>query len=127
MNKLLTYKILVTAVLIIAIFAVNVHAIDKNNCSEVEIKTSAYSWECKNIIESNVNSLLGVIESNLDLSSKILTVKIDNSKVTCESIVNTIKKLGYDAEVLCKDAKGSKSVKENKDIKKDGTGNNILD
>jgi copper chaperone CopZ len=117
MNKLFTFKMIAIEIIAIALFTANVKAIDKDNRSEIKIKTSAYSWECKNVIESNVNNLLGVIESNLDLASKVLTVKIDNSKISCDSIINTIKKLGYDAEVLCKDVIGNKVSKDVKDGK----------
>ena len=90
------FKTLSAALLVFAlVFSVS---LAKDNV-KVDIKTSAYSWMCKNKIESNINKMDGVNDCELDLSTKTLTVKYDESKVTTDKIVKKIEDLGYDAEI----------------------------
>ena len=90
---------------IVLLFAAKIFAKDNEKCSELKIKTSAISWESKNIIESNLSGMLGVIDSDLDLNTKILTVRINNEKTNCDNILKSIRKLGYEAEQVCSDVK----------------------
>ncbi|MCL5990722.1 MAG: hypothetical protein M1419_01290 [Bacteroidetes bacterium] len=105
MNKTSNLRIFAIAFAIILLFASKIFAVDNEKCSELKIKTSAISWESKNIIESNLSGMLGVIDSDLDLNSKILTVKINSEKTNCDNILKSIRKLGYDAEQVCNDVK----------------------
>jgi len=67
---------------------------------EVKIKTSAFSWMCKNSIESSLKSLKGISDAELDLDNKVVTIKYKTNDVTTDKMVNTIKDLGYDASIL---------------------------
>ena len=66
---------------------------------ELKIKTSAYSWMCKNKIETKLNKMDGVDDCELDLATKTLTIKFDIAKITQDNIVKEIEDLGYDAEI----------------------------
>ncbi len=67
--------------------------------NKAEIKTSAYSWMCKNKIETNINKLNGIQDCELDLATKTLTVKYDDAKVNTDKIKQVIEDLGYDAQI----------------------------
>lgn len=70
---------------------------------EVQIKTSATCDMCKTKIEKALKSEEGVKSANLDLTTKIVTVKFDE-KVTDEfKIKNCISKVGYDADDVLAD------------------------
>ncbi len=64
----------------------------------VEIKTSAVCGDCKTRIESATKDLKGVLESNLNLESKIATVKYDDSKTNPGKIRKGISYAGYQAD-----------------------------
>ncbi|OGU12464.1 MAG: hypothetical protein A2X61_02730 [Ignavibacteria bacterium GWB2_35_12] len=105
MKNISKLGIFLIAFAIILLFAAKIFAADNEKCSELKIKTSAYSWESKNIIESNLSGMLGVIDSDLDLKTKILTVRINSEKTNCDSIIKSIRKLGYEAEQVCSEVK----------------------
>lgn len=67
---------------------------------EAQIKTNPSCESCKMKIEKAVNKLDGVIKSNLDLESKILTVKYDGDKVNLDIIRAKIRKVGYEADLV---------------------------
>ena len=85
------------AVMLLSAFVFNVSYAEKSE--EIKIKTSAYSWMCKNKIETKVNKMDGVNDCELDLSNKTLTIKFDSSKISEKDIINQIEDLGYDAEL----------------------------
>lgn len=68
--------------------------------AEAQIKTSAHCGSCKTKIEKAVNKLDGVMDSNLDLESNLLTVKYDSDKLKLDDIRAKIKKVGYEADVV---------------------------
>lgn len=67
---------------------------------EVKIKTSAICEMCKARLERNLGLSKGVKKSNLDLNSKVITVKYNPGKTTPEAIKATINNTGYDADEL---------------------------
>jgi copper chaperone CopZ len=67
--------------------------------NEITIKTSAFSWMCKNKIETNVLKMNGVMDCEVDLATKTITVKLDPENITNISILNKIEDLGYEAEL----------------------------
>lgn len=85
------------ALMLLTAFVPNVSYAE--NSEEIKIKTSAYSWMCKNKIESKINKMDGVNDCELDLSNKTLTVKFDSSKISDIDIINQVEDLGYDAEL----------------------------
>lgn len=70
----------------------------KGEVKEVVIKTSSECGMCKERIEEKLNYTKGVTYVNLDVSSKLLTVKYKEEKVTLEKIKEIISNLGYDAD-----------------------------
>ncbi|TAL70763.1 MAG: hypothetical protein EPN82_01325 [Bacteroidetes bacterium] len=119
MNRTSTIKFFAIVFAVALLFAAKILAADKENCTVLKIKTSANSWDSKNIIESSLSETLGVIDSDLDLSSKVLTVNINSEKTNCDNILKSIRKLGYDAELICNDAKDNNEAdKSEKDKEK---------
>lgn len=70
----------------------------KSEVKEVVIKTSSECGMCKERIEEKLNYTKGVTYVNLDISSKLLTVKYKEEKITLEKIREIISKIGYDAD-----------------------------
>lgn len=68
------------------------------NDKEVKIKTSAICSMCKARIERNLGLSKGVKEANLDVKSKVVTVKYNEKKTDEAAIRSTISKTGYDAD-----------------------------
>lgn len=89
--------------------------------AEAQIKTSAHCGSCKTKIEKTVNKLDGVMNSSLDLESKILTVKYDSDKLKLDDIRAKIKKVGYEADLVDANAPKTEVKKDSKccDTKKD--------
>ncbi len=79
---------------------------------KAEIKTSAYSWMCKNKIESTINKMEGVKDCELDLAKKTLTVEFDDTKVNTDLLIKAVEELGYDAEIKL-DPEKMANTKEN--------------
>jgi periplasmic mercuric ion binding protein len=65
---------------------------------EVKILTSAQCEMCKDRIETAMAYEKGVVKSNLDLETKILTVKYKTDKTTTDQIRKAVAALGYDAD-----------------------------
>lgn len=89
--------------------AVNSNA-QSNELKTAEIKTSAVCEMCKERIEKKVLKLNGVIEANLDIDTKILNVKYDESKTSLEEIRTEISKTGYDADDVKRNPKAYKKL-----------------
>jgi copper chaperone CopZ len=68
--------------------------------NEITIKTSAFSWMCKNKIETNVLKMNGVMDCEVDLAKKTITIKLDPENITNIAILSKIEDLGYDAELI---------------------------
>lgn len=96
MKKIFLSSIL--AVLMTVVFSNQIFAAD--TVKEAKIKTSAFSWMCKNKIESAVKDFDGVKSADLNLEEKVLTVKFDETKIDVEKISQKIKDLGYTAEYI---------------------------
>ncbi len=75
-----------------------------------EIKTSAVCEMCKERIEGKVSKLDGVSEVNLDVDTKMLKIKYDESKIKLEEIRITISNLGYDADDVKRNPKAYKKL-----------------
>lgn len=65
---------------------------------EIKIQTSAQCDMCKTRIETAMAYEKGVVKSNLDLETKILTVKYKPAKTTPEQIRKAVSAVGYDAD-----------------------------
>ncbi len=73
---------------------------------EVKIKTSAICGMCKARIERNLAFEKGVKESDLDVKTKIVTIKYNPAKTDVARLKANISKTGYDAEEIAADPLG---------------------
>lgn len=76
----------------------------------VKIKTSAECGMCKEKIEGELNYMKGVLFAELDVASKVLTVKYNSAKVSLDSIRKKIASIGYSADDVKADAAAVKSL-----------------
>lgn len=65
---------------------------------EVKITTSAQCDMCKKRIEDGLYSQKGVVEANLDVATKVVTIKFRSNKTNIENLKNYISSLGYTAD-----------------------------
>jgi periplasmic mercuric ion binding protein len=69
-----------------------------DNPQIVKIKTSAVCGMCKRKIEKNLVFEKGIEDVNLDIPSKIVTVKFNSKKTSIAEIKKIIANTGYDAD-----------------------------
>lgn len=65
---------------------------------EIEIKTSSQCEDCKVRIEKNMAFEKGVKFVELDVETKIVTIKYREDKTSPEQLRKAISKIGYDAD-----------------------------
>ena len=70
----------------------------------VTILTSSVCDDCKERIEKELNYTKGVIYSELDVATKIVTIKYKTKIVTEQQLKEVISNLGYDAGDLKRNA-----------------------
>lgn len=93
-------RVYLKSFLLLFVLLININSNAQDNKKILYIKTNVFSFMCKDKIETAVKDLKGVEEAYLSLDDKILEVKF-NSDVLKESvIVQTIKDLGYEAEII---------------------------
>ncbi len=76
----------------------------------VDIKTSAQCGMCKSAIEKAVNNVDGVKSANLDLETKIVTVKYDVAKTNTDALKTAIVNIGYDADEVAAETKAYENL-----------------
>ena len=72
---------------------------------KVNIQTSAICEMCKYAIERDLAFEKGIKTADLDLETKVLTVKFSTKKTTADRIRERITKVGYNADSLQRDVK----------------------
>jgi mercuric ion binding protein len=86
-------------------------AVFKGGESEtVEIKTNAECGMCKDRIEGELNYVKGVRFAELDVDSKVLTVKYNTNKIDSAAIKQKISKIGYSADEVPADPEAQKQL-----------------
>ena len=65
---------------------------------ELKIKTSAQCSMCKEAIEKALSFEKGVKYANLDVDSKVLTIRYKASKTSPDKLRQAVAKVGYDAD-----------------------------
>jgi periplasmic mercuric ion binding protein len=93
-------KIVVSIMMLAILMACGTSKNDGNTKQTVEIQTNAECGTCKKIIEKELNYVKGITFADLDVPSKVLTVKFNSSKITLEDIRIRITKIGYNADDL---------------------------
>jgi periplasmic mercuric ion binding protein len=73
---------------------------------EVKIKTSAICEMCKSRIERNLGFEKGVKEADLNVETKVVTIRYDVRKTDPAKLKAVIVSTGYDADDLPADTKG---------------------
>jgi copper chaperone CopZ len=76
----------------------------------VQISTNAECGMCKERIEGELNYVKGIVFAELDVSSKILTVKYKSNKIQLEDIRKKVTQMGYDADAQNADAKAQSNL-----------------
>lgn len=71
----------------------------------VEIQTSALCGECKERIENKLNFTKGIVFADLDLETKIVTVKYKTKHINVDEVKDVISKIGYHAGDVKRDKK----------------------
>lgn len=97
------------AILILSVVLASCGMMSKDGESSkktIEIMTSAECNDCKERLEGNLNYVKGIQFAELDVPSKVLTVKYDSKKITLQEIKDKINDIGYDAD-------GQKAAEEN--------------
>ena len=69
----------------------------------VKIKTSAICEMCKDRIEEELNYTKGVVFAELDVETKVVTVKFKTKHLNGELIKGIISKIGYNAGEVPRD------------------------
>lgn len=100
------------------LFATNVNAQKVKKTEQITIKTSAQCEMCKERLEKEMAYEKGVVSSNLDIPTAVLTVVYKPTKTNPETIKKAINKTGYDADDLKADEKAYNSLPDC--CKKDG-------
>jgi mercuric ion binding protein len=88
-----------SATLILSLFLLQTAAFaqKKDSFKTVKLQTSAHTEMCKAKIEKTLAYEKGIIESELDRESQILTVKYNPDKTDVKKIIIVITSLGHDA------------------------------
>ncbi|MBI1835897.1 MAG: heavy-metal-associated domain-containing protein [Flavobacteriia bacterium] len=84
--------------IIISLIALLTFSFIKKESKEVIIKTSSECNMCKERLEEKLNYTKGIQYVNLDVPTKMLTVKYKEEKITLEKIKTIISETGYDAD-----------------------------
>lgn len=77
---------------------------------KVSFLTSAVCGECKERIEDKLNYTKGIIYAELDVDSKILTVKFKTKALNSMQIKGIISSIGYDAGEVPRNQKAFKDL-----------------
>lgn len=93
------------SILVIILTISTISFAQSSNTAELKVKTSAICGMCKKRIERDLGVSKGVINSNLDLKDKVVTITYNTKKTSPEKIKEVITKIGYDADELVADQK----------------------
>lgn len=86
--------------------SVNAQDIKKDqNEKTVKLQTSAHTDNCKAKIEKTLAYEKGIIESELNQESQILTVKYNAKKTEVKKIIKVIEGLGHEAKEIPEEEK----------------------
>lgn len=91
-------KIISILAIILTISTLVSLAVEPPKTAELKIKTSAKCGMCKKRIERDLGVSKGIVNSNLNLDDKVVTVTYNTKKTSPEKIKEVISKIGYDAD-----------------------------
>lgn len=96
--------------MIIMIAFVGITYAQDTKTKTVKIKTSAICEMCKERIEDELNYTKGVVFAELDLETKVVTVKFKTKHLNGEIIKGIISKVGYNAGEVPRDPKAFEAL-----------------
>ena len=76
----------------------------------ISFPTSAVCGECKERIEDKLNYTKGVLFAELDVETKILTVKFKPSVISSEEIKQILASIGYSSDTVQRDPKAFEAL-----------------
>lgn len=100
-----TMKKIISILTILLTISVLTFAIEPPKTAEIKIKTSAKCGMCKKRIERDLGVSKGIVNSNLNLDDKVVTITYNTKKTSPEKIKTVISKIGYDADEIVADQK----------------------
>jgi len=86
--------------------------LSKENVKEVRIQTNAFSYMCKDRIEQTLKELKGVESVFLSLDDKVVTIEYNEETVKTDAMLNSVKDIGYEAELLSKPMNAENNIGE---------------
>lgn len=104
-NRNKTMKKIISILTILLTISILTFAIEPPKTAEIKIKTSAKCSMCKKRIERDLGVSKGVVNSNLNLDNKVVTITYNTKKTSPEKIKQVISKIGYDADEVMADQK----------------------
>jgi mercuric ion binding protein len=88
----------IISAIVVSVLLLSSTAFAQKNTEELKIATSAQCGQCKTRIETAMAYEKGVVKSDLDVESKVLTVTYKPSKTTPDKIRKALNEIGYDAD-----------------------------
>lgn len=90
--------------LLLIFFATNIAWGQQAKTSTISFPTSAVCDECKERIETKLNYTKGVIYAELDVETKILTVKFKPTVISSQEIKEILASIGYSSDTVQRDS-----------------------
>lgn len=105
-----TKRTLNLLILAVAIVAQSCASLKNSGSKEtITIQTNAECGQCKEKIEGKLNYTKGITFAELDIPTKVLTVKYKTQKISPDEIRTIVSQIGYDAD----DVKADPTAQEN--------------
>ena len=98
-------KKVISILTILLTISILTFAVKPPKTAEIKIKTSAKCGMCKKRIERDLGVSKGIVNSNLNLDDKVVTITYNPKKTSPEKIKEVISKIGYDADEVVADQK----------------------
>ena len=85
------------------VFGMNSATAQSPKVTTIKFITSAICDMCKERIEEKLNYTKGVVYAELDLETKMLTVKYKTDVITAEKIKEILASIGYSSDTVVRD------------------------
>ena len=105
-----------TIIIALIFIQLTLNAQKKTDIRVVKLQTSAHTEMCKAKIEKTLAYEKGIVESELDRESQIMTVTYKAEKTNVKKIIKIITSLGHDAMEITEKAAQKEGPKRNEDI-----------
>lgn len=112
-------KARIITIAILTVMAIATTVASASTMKKAEIKTSAYSFEQKSKMETNLMDIDGIEDAYLNTLDKVLTVEYDEEQISVDMITfKIVNELGFTAEIIKDKPVETKELKqaENEDV-----------